>query len=55
MLCAYYGNNLISRVILPNGTSQIRQHAAIAPADEPQSLFSKRYGAYVFKHDATPV
>lgn len=57
MLHAYYtyGDNLVSGVNLPNGTSQIRQHAAIAPADEPQSLFSKRYGAYVFKHDATPV
>lgn len=34
--------------------SQRRQHAAMAPADEPQILFSKRYGAYVFKHEATP-
>lgn len=27
----------------------------MAPAEEPHSLFSSRYGAYVFKHDATPM
>jgi len=30
---------------LPRGMSQSRQHAEMAPADEPQILFSKRYGA----------
>jgi len=30
---------------LPKGMPQSRQHAEMAPADEPQILFSKKYGA----------
>lgn len=38
----------------PNGKSQRRLHAAIAPAEAPDMLLRSRWGAYFLKHPATP-
>lgn len=36
------------------GRSQIKQQAAIAPADAPDILSNNKWGAYFLKQQATP-